>query len=295
MRKLRYSVLLAACASISCGTEIDADRGAVEMAAALSLDPIRAQTDTLPDPESVALPLETRPSRASTPHIGFDAPDEAPAAGLMTTLYSEHDVEVGARTAGAIQLVHAELGDAVEAGAVLAVLEDAVELAAVAAAEAQLELMRADHARVSALAAQDVMTAAELEQAVFRLRAAQAAHDDARARLERTRVRAPFAGLVSRRFVRLGESVEEGDPLFRVTAMRPLRAQIRVPELAAPHIARGDRVTLHALDGREVSGRVSRVAPTIDPASGTVEVLVDVPDPRGLRPGATVSARFPGD
>jgi multidrug efflux pump subunit AcrA (membrane-fusion protein) len=95
--------------------------------------------------------------------------------------------------------------------------------------------------------------------------------------------------------VRLGEFVEEGQPLYRVTAMRPLRAQIRVPELAARRIARGDPVALRALDGREVQGRVARIAPTIDPASGTVEVLVDVPDPRGLPPGATVSARFIGD
>lgn len=282
---------MGACALTACGTEIDADRGAVEMAAAMSI----GAADAAPDSMAFLTSIEGR--RTPTGGLaGSGATSEIPPnAGLMAALYSDHDVAVGARTDAAVRLLHAELGDPVEAGAVLAVLDDAVELAAVAAAEARLEMVQAEHARAAALAAQDITTPAELEQAVFRLRAAQASLDDARARLERTRVRAPFAGLVSRRFVRLGESVEEGQPLFRVTAMRPLRAQIRVPELAARHIARGDPVALRALDGREVDGRVARIAPTIDPASGTVEVLVDVPDPRGLQPGATVSARFPGD
>ncbi|HUF12794.1 MAG TPA: efflux RND transporter periplasmic adaptor subunit [Longimicrobiales bacterium] len=286
MRTHRSELLLAACLLSGCGTEIDADQSPVEMAAALSFEPLASEPGVVPDAAAPATtPLAGAPADAAY----------APAAGLMATLYSENDVEVGARTDGVVRALHADLGDPVRAGAILAVLEDAVELAAVDAADAQLELMRGEHARVAALAAQGVMTPAELEQAVFRLRAAQATHDDARARLERTRVRAPFAGLVSRRFVRLGASVAEGEPLFRVTAMRPLRAQIRVPELAARHVARGDAVVLRSLDGREVNGRVSRVAPTVDPASGTGELLVDVPDPRGLPPGATVTARFPGN
>jgi multidrug efflux pump subunit AcrA (membrane-fusion protein) len=93
---------------------------------------------------------------------------------------------------------------------------------------------------------------------------------------------------VTRRFVRLGTYVEEGDPLYRVTALRPLRALVRVPEVAASGIERGHPMVLEALDGTRVAARVARVAPAVDPASGTVDVLLDIPDPGSLRPGSSV-------
>lgn len=290
MKRSRLIGMLGLSFCCSCGTEIDAEQSAVEMAAALSLDGL---TPAVPGDSSIAMGYAPGVIPAPAPGDAAIPLESGIAPGdLFTVLYSENDIEVGARVTGVVHSLHAELGDFVEAGAVLARLEDAIEVAALQAAEAELDLAQAEFARASALAEQNVTTPAELEQANFRFRTAGAHAADAIARLERTRVRAPFTGVVSRRFVGRGESVEEGDPLFRLTAMRPLRARVRVPELAATHVARGARLTLRSLDGRVVTATVSRVAPTVDAASGTVEVLVDVADPLGLRPGATVIARF---
>lgn len=260
----------------ACGTEVQADGDAVNAVVAAA-----GSHTSEGAPGRHSAPLETPPARVPEP-------DPPGADALYTVLYSERDAEIRARRDGHVRVVAAELGDRVAGGQQLGVLESEEEEAAVESARAALEYERHREERTRTLAEGDLTTRAELEEATFRLRAAEAALRDAIARLDRTRIRAPFAGVVTRRFVRLGSYVQEGDPLFRVTALRPLRALVRVPEAEAASIERGLRVVLEAVDGSRVVGEVARVAPAVDPASGTVDVLVDVPDPGPLRPGSSV-------
>jgi RND family efflux transporter MFP subunit len=251
---------------------------------------VRADLDALPES------ITTRLSAADP------APDPAPAATsswapapaddrltLTSVLYSENDSDVGARSAGVVQRYLVDLGDRVEAGQLLAVLQDEREIAAVSAARAAQELAELEHERARRLMEENVITRAEMDQAVYRLRATQAAAEEAAVRLEYTRIRAPFDGVVTRRYIRVGQGVEERAPLFRVTALRPLRALLRVPEVDAVRVAPGQAIRLRDLEGAEVIGAVARISPAIDPASGTVEVLVEIADPGRLRPGSAVS------
>jgi RND family efflux transporter MFP subunit len=247
--------------------------------------------DVRTDPAAFAANAAEAPSLLPA---ATDSATSFPAAErtITTVLYSERDADVIARRAGVVRAIRVELGDAVASGAVLAVLEDDEERAAHASTEAAVELSTAEHDRLEKLVEQSMATRAELETATYRLRAAEAALAEAAIRLNHTRVAAPFAGAVSRRHVRVGQPVEVGDPLFRITALRPLRALLRLPEADAATIAGGQLVRLHGVNGAETTGRVLRVSPAVDPGSGTVEVLVDVPDPAGLRPGSTVEARI---
>jgi membrane fusion protein, multidrug efflux system len=214
--------------------------------------------------------------------IGLDA-------GLSTLLFSEHDADVSGLVGGRVRAVRAELGDAVRAGDILAVLEDDREAAQLASATATLELARAQHDRAVELRQADLATEADLEIARYRLHAAEAALREAQVALEHTRIRAPFAGAISHRAVRFGQTVRAGDVLFRVTALRPLRAQVRVPERDAVGLRRGQALSLRGLSGEEIGATIARVAPAVDPVSGTIELLVDVPDPGALRPGSAVT------
>jgi RND family efflux transporter MFP subunit len=189
-------------------------------------------------------------------------------------------------------VIGAELGDQVRAGQELARLEDDEEQAAVAVATAAHDLTRLEYDRAAQLAENGMATRAELETATYRLRAAESALRDAEIRLAYTRVTTPFAGAITRRFVRVGQLVEMGEPLFRTTALSPLRALLRIPELEAQSLATGQPVTFHGVGAQEATGRILRVAPAVDPVSGTVEVLVDVAEPRGMRPGSAVRARL---
>jgi RND family efflux transporter MFP subunit len=215
------------------------------------------------------------------------------AVRIGAVLFSEHDAEVASRVTRPVTSLAAELGDGVRAGQLLALLDDAEEQAAFESSAATLQLARLEQERAALLREREVISQAEADRAAYQLRAAEAAHQEARVRLEHTRIRAPFAGSVSRRFVRVGQSVEAGDPLFRVTALSPLRAQLRVPELAARGLAIGQSLRFRGPDGSVVEGRILRIAPAVDPASGTVEVLAAFPEPGALRPGSAVEAELP--
>jgi membrane fusion protein, multidrug efflux system len=226
--------------------------------------------------------------------VGADAPPRSAAPSLATVLYSEHDAEIAPRMEGIVKRIEAELDDAVRSGQVLAVLHDDAEAAAVRTAEAAVELAQLEYSRAQQLREQQMISQSELDQAAYRLRFAQAALEEAQVRLGYTRVRAPFAGVVSRRFIRVGQSVVRGEPLFRVTALHPLWAQVRVPEQEARGLARGQSLPLRSPGGEEVAGSIRRISPAVDPGSGTVEVLLGIADPKRLRPGSAVAVELPG-
>ena len=227
----------------------------------------------------------------STPALPAADPEPATTA-FKTTLYSEHDADVTARTEGVIRTVTVELGDRVAEGAVLAVLEDEKEMAALQSAQAAAELARSERVRASALRTSEMITQAELDAAVYKEKAAEAAVRTAQVEVGYTRVRAPFSGRIAQRSVRVGQTVKQSEPLFRVTAPAPLRAALRVPERELGALSIGGTVSLLAENGSIVTGKVLRISPTVDPASGTIEVLVDVPQPRGLRPGSAVTLQL---
>jgi RND family efflux transporter MFP subunit len=210
------------------------------------------------------------------------------SGSYQTVLYSEHDVMVVARTDGVVRTIGVELGDGVEADQELARLDDDSQQAAVAAATAAADYARKEHGRLVELRKHQAVTQADLDRALYQLQSAEAALNQAQVALEHTRVRAPFAGAVAHRYVRVGQRVAQGDTLFRVTARRPLRARVQVGELQAVGLHVGNRASVRGVDGTTVEGAITRVAPAVDPASGTVEVIVDVPHPGDLRPGSSV-------
>jgi RND family efflux transporter MFP subunit len=135
-------------------------------------------------------------------------------------------------------------------------------------------------------------TQAELDEWRYRLRAGEAALRVAQVELDHTRVLAPFAGVVTRRHTGTGRPVREGEPLFRVTALQPLKAVARLPERDARGLRRGAMATLLDDAGAEIRAVISRIAPAVEPGSGTVEVLFDVPRPGTLLPGSSAVVRL---
>jgi RND family efflux transporter MFP subunit len=238
--------------------------------------------------------LDPRTMSSTKAASAASAPADArPAEPLVAVLYAEREADTRTRIDGVVERVLVELGDQVKGGQLLAQLRDDREAAQVASARAAHELARAEHDRALELRAKELVTQAELDQAVYRFKTAEAALHDAEAQLEYTRIRAPFAGVVAHRYVRSGQPVEENDPIVRVTAPRPLRAELLVPEMEAGRIAIGDRVSLRAADGAAGTAAVARIAPVVDPVSGTIEILLEVRDAGRLRPGSAVTVGLP--
>lgn len=253
--------LLIGLAALGCGREIQIDPGAISSTKAAT---------------AASAPADARPAEA-----------------LVAVLYAEREADTRTRIDGIVNRVMVELGDNVKAGQLLAVLRDDREAAQVASARAAFELAKAEHDRATELRAKELITQAEADQAVYRFKNAEATLRDAAAQLEYTRIRAPFAGAVAHRHVRTGQPVEEGDAIVRVTAPRPLRAELLVPEIEAGRIAIGDRVQLRGADGSAGVAVVTRMAPVVDPVSGTIEILLEVREAGKLRPGSAVTVALP--
>lgn len=187
--------------------------------------------------------------------------------------------------------------------------ETAVERARaqLARAESEASLTARDAARQSELAKQSVASAARLDDARNRARAAAAALREARAALAqaerdlaRTELRAPFAGRVRTVQVDVGQFVSRGTPLARLYAIdwAEVRLPIRDEDLAwvdVPHAGtergEGDRPTVvlrarYAGAEREWRGHIERSEGEIDAQSRMVNVVARIADPYARLPGA---------
>ena len=113
--------------------------------------------------------------------------------------------------------------------------------------------------------------------------------------LEKTRITAPFSGVVARRYVRQGQRVASGDKLFWVTAVEPLQVRFTLPEQYSRSLKLGDQLTLTTETAAEASAaaKVIHLSPVVDPASGTVEVIAVLAKSSVFRPGMAASIRVP--
>ncbi len=245
-------------------------------------------------------PDSTGEATRPTTTLAAAVPETEPPRTFDTHLYSERDADLYNRlmveeTAGGgipVTAIHVELGDRVEKGQLLATLEDADARLYVEAAEPKAEVAAANLRRIEELRKTGAVSEAEHEAAEFESRTAAAALEQAKLNLSRTRIRAPFSGVVSRRYVRVGDVVSYETPLFRVTALAPLRARLLVPEADIDSFRKGARLRVTAADGTRGTAEVIIVSPTIDAGSGTREVIVQLTEVGDFRPGASVTAEL---
>jgi RND family efflux transporter MFP subunit len=205
------------------------------------------------------------------------------------TLRADRRATVIARTRGVLRRLAVEEGDAVSAGQPLAYLEDEEQKIAAARARSAEETARRDHERLSGLYDRGLVSVDEYESS------RRDAEDDLHAlelaelELSRTVIRAPIAGMVVTRYLDVGTTVSDGTSVFDLADLQPLYADVNIPERHVTRLQPGQDVLLTADATNIVAGAViERIAPAVDPATGTVKVTVAVEGNSGLRPGAFV-------
>ncbi len=241
---------------------------------------------------AVMLPVPASASPADTAAADGSLSDPFPSS-----LYVERDVKVAARRSGVIEKVLVDRGQSVRAGQALALLETDLATHEVELAQEELRLAEAELQRVAPLASSGIVSQQELQQKQIDRDLARTRLAREKAMLDRCTVQAPFAGVVAERWAVLGERVQEDDntPLFRIVASGPLRARVDLPEAMLARVAVGGRAAV-ALD-RDPSAvhpaRVVFVSPSVDAASGTAPVIVELPaNGPALRPGSAVTVRL---
>jgi membrane fusion protein (multidrug efflux system) len=207
---------------------------------------------------------------------------------------SEDQATLVPEATGTVIAIHAEEGDLVRRGQLLAVIENASLDAGLARAEAEQAKAEAELERVRGLHGKGAVSDRDLADAQYAYDAARTAMVEARGTESHTRLVSPIAGTVASRDLRYGE-VAGGQPAFTVVDLNKLRVLVQLPERDLATLAVGQPAILSSVYDEEarVEGVVQRISPTVDPATGTVRVTVDLDrDQTLLRPGQFVSVRI---
>jgi len=204
------------------------------------------------------------------------------------TLVTDHEAQVASKTSGVLVKLLVEEGSIVHEGQLLAELDDSTPVAAVAQAEAQMHKADATFAYAEQSIQKQLISKREYDQANFDMQTQRAALQTAKLQLAYTRIMAPVSGVVAERSVKLGNLVQVNQSLFRIVNMDTLQAVLNVPERQLGILKAGQTVALEAdaLPGQKFAGNILRIAPVVDPASGTFRVTCEFRDKsRTLKPG----------
>ena len=246
--------------------------------------PVAASLDI--GPENVAVvasgPLEVGPS----------------VSGALMAL---HEARIRAEVSGRVMSTPVLAGQRVRSGDLIVKIDDsAIRDAWLSArsgerlAQIALDDATRDEQRTETLQAAGAVADRDLENAKRALASAEAVHADAQARLagaqqqlDRTRVTAPFAGVVSEMPVNAGDIVQPGTAIATVIDPASMRFEGTVPaeEVAALRVGAPVRFTVKGYPGRTFTGKVERVSPAADPATRQVRVWVAIPNTEGTLVG----------
>jgi membrane fusion protein, multidrug efflux system len=204
------------------------------------------------------------------------------------TLLSNEAVTVSSEIPGRLKEIHFQEGQPVEQGAPLFTLDDSVYQAQLDDAEAKLKLAEQTNKRTSTLFTNKYATAQSADEAASNLAVSTAATELARVQLEKTRIVAPFSGIVGLRHVSVGEYITAGQALVNLEAIDPVKADFRVPEKFLPAIRVGQtiRIKVDAFPDANFEGKVYAIDPKLDVAGRSLLVRALVPNrDQRLRPG----------
>jgi membrane fusion protein (multidrug efflux system) len=204
------------------------------------------------------------------------------------TLRANEAVTVSSEIAGRIERIAFEEGEPIERGALLIQLEDSVYRAEVQEKEANRAIAELAYERAEALLQKRAASVDERDRTRALLEAGEASLALARARLDKTRIVAPFAGLVGLRSVSVGDYVAAGDPLVSLSEIDPLKVDFRVGEIHLPKVSTGQEIDIEvdAFPGRQFRGVVYAIEPQVDVNGRALVVRARLPNPEQmLRPG----------
>lgn len=204
-------------------------------------------------------------------------------------------IDVRPEITGRLIGILAREGTEVARGTPLFKVDDAELKAEVARLEAERDLAQQALARTRDLMQQNASSEADLEQAEANARSADARLQLQQVRLERTVVRAPFAGVVGQRYVSMGDYVTTSDRLTTLQTVDPQRAVFRVPERHAERLEMGQEITFRvaAVPDQELSGVVDFIDPIVELPSRAITVKAMVRNRnRVLKPGMFIEVRL---
>ena len=213
---------------------------------------------------------------------------------------------VSAQTAGRITEILVDVNDVVPAGAVVLRLEGNEQRAGLKGAQAALTEAKArnteavtNYRRTEELFQRRVVSKAQLDRATAdrdaadaRLAAADAGLSRAGEGVAYTEIRAPYAGVVTKRLVEVGESVRPGTALLEGLSLKDLRVDTHVPQSIVMQVRRLKKAAVY-IGGQRIAATKITIFPEAAPPSSTFRARLELPpDKVDLAPGMYVKVGF---
>lgn len=231
------------------------------------------------DDEVAPIPVET-----STPVRG----DVLAVYSGTAPIEAFAEADVVAKVEGEIRDVLVEEGDEVKEGQVLARLDGDRLRLELNESNARLRKMQRDFERNKDLREKGLLSEGDYEKLQFDLESLQASYNLASLELDYTQIRAPITGVISERYIKLGNTIRVGEPLYRVTSLDPLVTYLHIPEREYQQISADQPVAIDidALADQRILATVTRVSPIVDPETGTFKITIEIRDEsRRIKPG----------
>lgn len=201
--------------------------------------------------------------------------------------------------------IHADVGDIVRKGQLLAELQNDILSAELAQVEAELaqaiaqhEEAQADATRAQKLRQTSALSTQQITQYLIaekvartRTKALQARLKSAQIRLAHTRITAPDDGVITERQATLGKVASAGDVLFRMLRQKRLEWRAELPAKELLQVRAGQHATVTLPGATDITGVVRKIAPTIDPHTRNGLVYVDL-NTEMVRPGTFATGRI---
>jgi membrane fusion protein (multidrug efflux system) len=229
------------------------------------------------------MPVETATVAQSTVADPFEAVGTIEAEDAITVV-SEIDATV-------IELPFRE-GAAIAKGGLIAQLDDIQLRAEEERTKAILEQRKVTYERIKTITDEGLGTAQSLDDAATALKVAEADLALIRARLQKTRIVAPFAGILGARQVSPGTFLRAGSPITDLAQLQRLRVTFSAPERYYSNLQRGAavKVSTTAYPGYELTGRVDVIEPVIDEATRRAKIVARIDNPGAkFRPGMSAN------
>ena len=259
----------------------------------------------MPSPKLLALFLGALTlSAADFPVTRLKTGDITRSVQLLGEVRPNQQVALYAKVGGYVKALRADIGDRVAAGQVLAELEVPELIADEARTRAELALAELEHRRLQEAAKQapDLVPRQQVDAAAAKLAVAKAAQERNATLLGFALIRAPFAGVISRRSVDVGAFVPAATgggagpaALFVLTDFATVRVQAALPESEAGLAVPGQPVSVlaEAAGAKPYASQLTRLSGVLENPSKTMLIESVLPNPDGaLKPGMYANVRL---
>src|SRR3990167_2043207 len=218
--------------------------------------------------------------------------DLALEATAIGTLVAAKSIEMTPEVNGHVEKILFQDGSYVKQHAPLIQLDNQTAYAALVSAKASLAYAEADYKRKRWLGKQGAIARQAIEQAEADWQEKKALELERAIAYEKTQLTAPFAGMVGKRKINVGDYVTVGQSVVTLTDIQHLRVEYSVSEKYVSQLKRGQTITVttSAYPDRKFLGTVAFISPTINAAEHTLSLYADIPNEQGiLMPGMFIN------